>query len=77
MHRIWVDSLVHDQDALELLIKKFGIERIMLGSDYPFILGEHNPGTLIEESNLTKEQKDQILYKNALEFLGVSEEQFL
>lgn len=29
--RIWTDSLVHDQDALELLVKKIGIDRIMLG----------------------------------------------
>jgi hypothetical protein len=34
--RIWTDSLVHDEDALMLLIKKMGVDRIMLGSDYPF-----------------------------------------
>jgi len=41
LNRIWVDSLVHDEDALELLIKKFGQDKVVLGSDYPFILGEH------------------------------------
>jgi aminocarboxymuconate-semialdehyde decarboxylase len=77
MDRIWVDSLVHDPDVLELLIKKFGDNRIVMGSDYPFILGEHKPGELIHRCDyLTEEQKKKILYKNALEFLGVSEEQF-
>jgi aminocarboxymuconate-semialdehyde decarboxylase len=76
MHRIWVDSLVHDEEVLNLLIQKFGVHRIMLGSDYPFILGEHKPGELIEKSQLSEEHKELILYKNALEFLGLSEDQF-
>lgn len=77
MDRIWVDSLVHDEDALHLLIKKFGEGKIILGSDYPFILGEHRPGTLVEQSSLSDEVKDKILYKNAIELLNLKEEQFL
>ncbi|KAH8646771.1 hypothetical protein BX600DRAFT_390368 [Xylariales sp. PMI_506] len=36
----WVDSLVHDPDLLEFLCKKIGPDRIVMGSDYPFPLGE-------------------------------------
>lgn len=36
----WVDSLVHDPDLLEFLCKKIGTDRIVMGSDYPFPLGE-------------------------------------
>ncbi|KAI1850384.1 hypothetical protein JX265_002282 [Neoarthrinium moseri] len=36
----WVDSLVHDPDLMEFLCKKIGSERIVMGSDYPFPLGE-------------------------------------
>ncbi len=32
-------------------------DRIMLGSDYPFPLGEHVPGQLIEHAPLTDAQK--------------------
>ena len=46
--RFYVDSLVHDADALRLLLKLFGAERIAFGSDYPFSLGETHPGKLIE-----------------------------
>src|SRR5205085_1113473 len=35
----YVDSLAHDSDALKLLIKLFGAQRVALGSDYPFPLG--------------------------------------
>ena len=76
MDRIWVDSLCHDEEVLELLIKKFGINRIILGSDYPFILGEHKPGELIEKSKLPEDQKEMILFRNALEFLGLTEDHF-
>ena len=41
--RFYVDSLVHDADALSLLLKLFGAERIAFGSDYPFSLGETHP----------------------------------
>ena len=46
--RFYVDSLVHDPDALRLLLKLFGAQRIALGSDYPFPLGEAEPGALVE-----------------------------
>ncbi|TPX34569.1 aminocarboxymuconate-semialdehyde decarboxylase [Synchytrium microbalum] len=70
--RIYCDSLVHDADALEFLVKKFGAKRLMLGSDYPFPLGEHEPGQLVESVTfLSREDKASILGLNALEFLGL------
>jgi aminocarboxymuconate-semialdehyde decarboxylase len=70
--RFFVDSLVHDRDALELLIKSFGAERVALGSDYPFPLGEERPGELIESmSDLSTEVKAQLLSETAREFLGL------
>lgn len=37
--RFWVDSLVHDDDALLFVLKILGESRMILGSDYPFPLG--------------------------------------
>jgi aminocarboxymuconate-semialdehyde decarboxylase len=55
-----------------------GHERIMLGSDYPFPLGEHHPGELIEQSRswLGDEAADAILGGNCLRFFNLSPEQF-
>ena len=70
--RFYVDSLVHDADALRLLIKIFGTNRIALGSDYPFPLGEAHPGGLIESmSDLADVEKMQMLSGTAREFLGL------
>jgi aminocarboxymuconate-semialdehyde decarboxylase len=70
--RFYVDSLVHDADALRLLLKLFGKARVALGSDYPFPLGEANPGQLIETLKLSAKDKIQLLAGTAREFLGLA-----
>ncbi len=76
--RIHLDSLVHDPGALEMLVKIFGDENIMLGSDYPFPLGEHEPGQLIESMvHWDDDRKSRILGSNALAWLGLEREHFV
>ncbi|MEO8210074.1 MAG: amidohydrolase family protein [bacterium] len=70
--KFYLDSLVHDEMALKYLVDLVGDEKIVLGSDYPFPLGEHHPGKLIESvSGLNDESKEKLLWKNASEFLGL------
>jgi aminocarboxymuconate-semialdehyde decarboxylase len=49
-----------------------GEYKICLGSDYPFPLGEHKPGRLIEKLKFSKKTEKKLLYKNAGEWLGIS-----
>ncbi|KAI4544235.1 hypothetical protein MJG53_020434, partial [Ovis ammon polii x Ovis aries] len=44
----YTDSLVHDPLALKLLTDVIGKDKVILGTDYPFPLGELEPGKLIE-----------------------------
>lgn len=75
--KVYVDSLVHDEDTLRFLIKKMTPERIILGSDYPFPLGEHEPGKMIEGmEDLDDETKAKILGLNACEFLNLDPKDF-
>jgi aminocarboxymuconate-semialdehyde decarboxylase len=67
--RFWVDSLVHDQEAFHFLLKIMGVEKVCLGSDYPFPLGEDLPGELIEQLKFDKTISEKLLYKNALQWL--------
>jgi aminocarboxymuconate-semialdehyde decarboxylase len=69
--RFYVDSLVHDADALKTLIKLFGKQRVALGSDYPFPLGEAKSGRLIESMKLSADDKTQLLSGTAREFLAL------
>jgi aminocarboxymuconate-semialdehyde decarboxylase len=69
--RFYFDSLVHDADALRAIIRLIGAERIALGSDYPFPLGEAEPGRLIESmSDLNATLREQMFAGTATEFLG-------
>ena len=71
--RFFVDSLTHDADVLRHLIKLVGSQRVALGSDYPFPLGEDRPGQLIESMpDLSEVVKEQLLWETAREFLGRS-----
>src|SRR4029079_2424511 len=70
--RFYVDSLVHDADALKLLLKLFGAERIAFGSDYPFSLGETHPGKLIDSMKLAGKERAQLFSGTVCEFLGLN-----
>lgn len=66
----WIDSLVHDERILDYLIDLVGADRIALGSDYPFPLGEAEPGKLIEHMPYSDHTKEQLLSGSALAWLG-------
>ena len=72
LDRIYLDSLVHDPEALRYLINLMGPEQIALGTDYPFLLGEDCPGLLIEQmTEISTEDKQRMLAGTAMEFLNL------
>jgi aminocarboxymuconate-semialdehyde decarboxylase len=74
--RFFVDSLVHDPAMLDYMIKLFGANRIALGSDYPFPLGEHHPGKMIESMALDHRTRNWLLADSALEWLNLPRKDF-
>lgn len=74
VNRFSVDSAVFDHRALKFLTETMGTERVMLGSDYPFPLGEHRVGELIRSSDLPAYSKSRLLGQNACQFLGLAVE---
>lgn len=69
--KFYVDSLIHDPSFLKFVIDLLGEDRVMIGSDYPFPLGEDVPGEIITELNVSQAIKDKLNYKNALEWLSI------
>ncbi|MCS6916397.1 MAG: amidohydrolase [Chitinophagales bacterium] len=67
--RFWFDSLTHDEAMLHYLIRFAGEDRVCLGSDYPFPLGERQPGKLIREAALTDAVRKKLLWSNAWHWL--------
>jgi len=70
--KFWIDALVHDPKTLDYVMDVIGGDKICMGSDYPFPLGEHHPGSLINSMLYTDIQKQQLLWDNGMEWLGMS-----
>ncbi len=78
--KFWLDSLTHDETMLKMIVEKWGSKRIMLGTDYPFPLGEFvttSPGKLIEKTFPDQLGIQADLFQNsALEFLNLDKDRF-
>lgn len=63
---LYADSIVHDADALAFLVKRMGADRVLLGTDYPFPMGDADPVGLIRSTpGLADDAIESILGGNA------------
>jgi aminocarboxymuconate-semialdehyde decarboxylase len=62
---MYFDSCVFDTDSLEYLIQKAGVERVMMGSDAPFPIGDPEPLKIFNGAKLNAAQKEMILSETA------------
>jgi aminocarboxymuconate-semialdehyde decarboxylase len=74
--QFWIDSLVHDKAALDMVIQKMGADRVAMGSDYPFPLGELEPAQLIRGAGYSSDIERQLLSGAALEWLDLDRGDF-
>jgi aminocarboxymuconate-semialdehyde decarboxylase len=77
VRKIYYDSLVHSAEMLEFLVKFAGAEKIMLGTDYPFPLGEEIAGSLIESMSFDEVTKAKLLHETALSWLNLEKNLFV
>ncbi|HLF20745.1 MAG TPA: amidohydrolase family protein [Bacteroidota bacterium] len=76
--KFYLDSLTHDPVILKYIIDLAGEDHVVLGSDYPFPLGEAVPGALIESMDeLSHTTKEKLLNTNAFAWLGLKKEIFV
>jgi len=76
LEKIYFDSLVHEPAALDYLIGLVGADRVMLGSDYPFPLGELAPGKLIESMAYDDTMIEMLFNGAALNWLSRDQTDF-
>jgi aminocarboxymuconate-semialdehyde decarboxylase len=73
LRRIWFDSLVYDPGHLRRLIDVVGSDRVVVGTDYPFDMGDYDPVALVGAvAGLRPEEIKAILAGNARELLGIT-----
>jgi aminocarboxymuconate-semialdehyde decarboxylase len=75
--KFWIDSLVHDPAMLQYVVDLIGADRVALGTDYPFPLGELEPGTLIRSTPWDDGLKEKLLSGAALQWLATDRKRFV
>ena len=71
LKRFFFDTMVFEPDQLEFLIEKYGADHVMLGTDYPYDMGDEDPLALIGSvPGLEQTQIDLIAGGNAARLLG-------
>ena len=63
--RLYFDTVLFEPRALRFLCDVVGADKVMLGSDYPFGIGDPDPRRLIDATALTAAERDAILGGNA------------
>ncbi|MEO3388182.1 amidohydrolase family protein [Mesorhizobium sp. CAU 1741] len=73
LKRMWFDTCIFRADHLASLVELVGIERVMLGSDYPFDMGDEDPTAIVMEcAALDDAGRDRILSGNARQLFGLA-----
>jgi aminocarboxymuconate-semialdehyde decarboxylase len=63
--RFSYDTLVYDAANLQLLAQRVGFDRLVIGTDYPFVIAEDPPGEVARTCGFSETELDAILRENA------------
>ncbi len=69
--RIYFDTITHYPPALEYLIRTAGSERVLMGSDYPYDMGDEDPVASVRNLSIPETDKKKILGENLSRLLGI------
>lgn len=71
--KFYFDTVTHSAGALRYLIDLVGAQQVMLGSDYPFDMGDERPSEVVQSLALPAAQEEAILHANASRLFGLAD----
>jgi aminocarboxymuconate-semialdehyde decarboxylase len=72
LRRLHFDTIVFRPESLKHLVDLYGADHVLLGTDYPFDMGDDDPVKLVESTpGLKRKDRDAIMGKNAVRLLGL------
>jgi len=70
LRKFYFDTLVFSVEQLDFLIKTFGVDHVLIGTDYPFDMGEYDPVEHVYQAHdLSEADREKICGLNALTLL--------
>jgi aminocarboxymuconate-semialdehyde decarboxylase len=69
---LYFDTITHSAMALEYLIANFGVDHVVLGSDYPYDMGDPEPLASLRAARISPSGFEQIASGNACRLLGIN-----
>ncbi len=77
LKRFYLDTVVFAVDQLDFLIGKYGSDHVLVGTDYPFAMGEYDPiEHVCQSENLNESDREKICGLNALSIMNLDPEDF-
>jgi len=70
LHRLYFDTAVFEPGMIEYLVREYGADHVLMGTDYPFDMGPTDPLAFIAEARLTTTERELIVGGNAARLLG-------
>lgn len=77
LSKFWVDSITHDDRMLKYVLELQGSDKVCLGTDYPFPLGDLEIGAFIEKMDLPANVIDDIFCNSTLQWLNLKSENYV
>ncbi len=72
LKNLYFDNLVYRAETVEYLMRMVGTDHVMVGTDYPYELGDWKAAEKIELLNCTEAEREAMLYGNARKLLKIS-----
>ena len=71
LKRLYFDTIAHSQMAVEYMVQNFGADHVLLGSDYPYDMGDPEPVQSLRAARIDDEQMKQVSGANACKLLRI------
>jgi aminocarboxymuconate-semialdehyde decarboxylase len=72
LKRMYFDTCVFSPHLVELLVEVAGADRVMMGSDYPFDMGDPDPVGTVRATKLSDADKEKLLCGNAARLFRIA-----
>jgi aminocarboxymuconate-semialdehyde decarboxylase len=71
LEKFYFDTIVFDPQMLDNLVRRYGAEHVVLGTDYPFDMGVDDPVGFVQRGKLSTAHKEKIMGGNAARLLKI------